>query len=144
MEINNKAPVKASEEIEIKSNQEKIWNTMINIADWTKWNPDIKKVLINDVPHVGLNFKWKSGPGMISSQILYLTPNNCIAWKGNTFGIKAIHIWNIEEKEGYCIVKTSESWEGLPTKLFKSSSQKILEKAIHNGLEYLKKECEGI
>lgn len=142
MEINEKAPVKEAGEIEIDSTPEKVWNIMINFHEWPNWNPDIKKVEINGPIIEGTVFKWKAGPGTITSRLQQIVPYKTLGWSGKTFGIKAIHIWNIEQKNGSTIVKTKESWEGIPARLFKKSSQKSLKKAIESGLINLKKQAE--
>lgn len=142
MEINTKAKVKAIEEISINSTPEKIWNTLFNIHDWPKWNTDIKKIELQGELREGTKFKWKSGPGMITSQIKEIVPNKRLSWVGKTLGIKAIHIWEIDQRDGTMYLRTSESWQGLPARLFKSSSQKTLEKAIHTGLELIKLQSE--
>jgi hypothetical protein len=65
-----------------------------------------------------------------------------IAWSGKTLGIKAIHFWHLEPRNGSTFVRTEESYEGLVTRLFRGPIQKTLDKALADGLQYLKTEVE--
>jgi hypothetical protein len=57
-------------------------------------------------------------------------------------GITAVHVWNIKKQDGFTIVKTEESWDGLLVRLFSGMMQKALDQSINQGLEYLKVEAE--
>jgi hypothetical protein len=39
----------------------------------------------------GSTFRWKAGPGTITSRIERVEPPRLIAWTGKTLGIHAIH-----------------------------------------------------
>ena len=65
-----------------------------------------------------------------------------IAWTGKTLGIKAIHFWWLEPRDGKTFVRTSESYEGLVTHLFRKPIQKALDRGLEDGLRYLKAEAE--
>ena len=65
-----------------------------------------------------------------------------IAWTGATFGIKAKHVYRLEPRNGVTLVHTEESYEGGVTRLLRGSLQKTLDKALSDGLRYLKAETE--
>jgi hypothetical protein len=69
-------------------------------------------------------------------------PPREIGWTGKTIGIKAVHVFRLEPKEGGTLVRSEESWEGLIANLLKGYSRKTLDKAIKNVLSHLKTEAE--
>ncbi|PKL66600.1 MAG: polyketide cyclase [Methanobacteriales archaeon HGW-Methanobacteriales-1] len=142
IKINEKAPVTARAKIEINADPELVWKIMVNIEEWPRWNPEIKSAAIFGDLSVGTKFKWKAGPGTITSQILEVDPPKTLAWKGKTMGIKAIHLWNIDFINEKTVVSTEESWDGIIVHLMKGTMQKSLQKSINAGLKYLKIESE--
>jgi hypothetical protein len=90
----------------------------------------------------GSVFRWKAGPGTITSTIQRLEPLKLIGWTGATFGIKAKHVYRLEARNGSTLVHTEESYEGGVTRLLRGSLQKTLDKALSDGLRYLKAETE--
>jgi hypothetical protein len=92
----------------------------------------------------GSTFRWKSGPGTITSTLREIEAPRRIAWTGVTLGIKAIHTWKIEPREGGSLVTTEESWDGWIAKLTRRASQRTLEKALAQGPTHLKLEAERL
>lgn len=90
----------------------------------------------------GSVFRWKAGPGTITSTIGRVEPPRLIAWTGTTLGIKAIHFWWLEPRDGKTFVRTNESYEGLVTRFFRRSIQKALDRGPADELRYLKAEAE--
>ncbi len=82
-------------------------------------------------------------PGTITSTIERLKPPELIAWTGNTFGIRAFHVWRLEEGGGQSLVRTEELYEGLVARIFRRLLAKTLERALVDGLRHLKVEAEG-
>jgi hypothetical protein len=87
-------------------------------------------------------FRWKAGPGTIRSTIHSVDEPRRIDWSGTTIGIKAIHVHELEEREGRTIVRTAESWDGFAVRLLRGSMTKTLQKSIDSGLTHLKAEAE--
>jgi hypothetical protein len=56
--------------------------------------------------------------------------------------IKAKHLYRLEPRNGATLVHTEESYEGGVTRLLRGSLQKTLDKALPDGLRYLKAETE--
>jgi uncharacterized protein YndB with AHSA1/START domain len=142
LEANRDAPVFATSEIEIAASPEAVWEIMAAIDRWPAWNPDIKSAELEGELKEGSTFRWKTGPGTIVSTLREVDKPKRIAWTGKTLGIRAMHVWEIVPRNDGSVVRTEESWEGLPARLFRKSSQKTVEKALRAGPRYLKAEAE--
>lgn len=90
----------------------------------------------------GTVFRWKAGPGTITSTIQCVEPPRQIAWTGKTLGIDAIHFWHLDPCNGVTYVRTEESFEGLVARLFRRSLQKTLDRSLADGLASLRTEVE--
>lgn len=142
MDINKNAPAIAASEIEIDANPEIVWDVMAGIDRWPAWNPEIKSASLEGELAEGSRFRWKAGPGTIASTIQQVERPHTLAWMGKTLGIKAIHVWRLEPKNGKTIVRTEESWEGLLPRILRGRMQKMLQDSIDSGLRHLKAEAE--
>ena len=94
-----------------------------------------------EVDH-GAAFRWKSGPGTITSTIQDVEPPRRIAWTGTSFGITAIHVHTLEPQAGGTLVRTEESYDGLVARMLRRSLQRTLDGALVDGARYLKAEAE--
>lgn len=142
MEVNPEAPVVASGQIDVDADPGMVWQVISAIGDWPRWNPAVKSASLNGPLAAGTTFRWKSGPGTISSTLQQVDPPHVLAWTGKTFGIKAIHVYQLDTRDGGTTVRTAESWEGLPARLLRRSMQRQLEASLRPGLERLKEESE--
>jgi uncharacterized protein YndB with AHSA1/START domain len=142
MEINTDAPAVARGEIEIAASPEMVWRVLTDIASWPNWNPDVKSASLEGAVATGTKFRWKAGPGTITSTIQSVDAPHRIDWTGTTFGITAIHVHHLELQDGRTIVRSAESWDGLPVRLLRRSMAKSLQKAIDSGLRHLQIEVE--
>jgi uncharacterized protein YndB with AHSA1/START domain len=140
--INEAAPVVGASEIEIAAAPETVWDVLIAIDRWPSWNPDIKSMSLQGTVAEGSVFRWKAGPGTVTSTIRRVEPPRLIAWTGKTFGVKAIHFYRLEPRNGKTLVRTEESFEGITARLMRGSLQKTLDSALADGLGYLKREAE--
>ena len=57
-------------------------------------------------------------------------------------GIKAIHLFHFEAREGGTLARSEESWDGLIARQLKGWSRKTLKKSIDDVLAHLKAESE--
>jgi uncharacterized protein YndB with AHSA1/START domain len=140
--IDVRSPVVGAAEIEIAAEPELIWNVLTAFERWPTWNPDIKSISMNRDVAVGSTFRWKAGRATIASTIQEVEPPRRIAWTGRTLGIRALHVWWLEECDGVTLVLTEESYEGLVARLFRRPLQRTLERALDNALRHLKSEVE--
>ena len=139
---NDRAPVVGASEIEIAATPEAVWEVLTAFERWPSWNPDVKSMTVQGPVAPGSVFRWKAGPGTITSTIYRVEPPWQIAWTGRTLGIKAIHFWQLEPGEGKTLVRTEESFEGLLARLLRGSMQKTLDNSLADGLRSLKAEVE--
>ncbi|OPY26881.1 MAG: Polyketide cyclase / dehydrase and lipid transport [Methanobacterium sp. PtaU1.Bin242] len=142
IKIDDNAPVIARGEIEIQADPDTIWDVLIDINNWPRWNPDIKSASLEGAVAEGSKFRWKARSISITSIFQEVDKPRLLGWTGKTMGIKAVHIWKLEPTEDTTIARTEESWEGPLTRVMKGSAQDMLQKSIDSGLQYLKQEIE--
>jgi hypothetical protein len=90
----------------------------------------------------GTVFRWKAGPSSLTSTLQVVDPPSEIAWTGTTMGIKAVHVFRFQDRDGGTLARSEESWEGLLARLLKAYSRRTLDKGIRGVLEHLKTEAE--
>lgn len=142
MNVDENAPVFARSEIQVEAAPEIVWGLMADIEGWPVWNPDVKSASLRGEVTEGTEFRWKAGPGTITSTLRRVDPPRLMAWTGKTLGIRAIHVWRLEPRDGKTLVRTEESWEGLLSRVLRGAFQRTLEKALTSGLQSLKREAE--
>jgi hypothetical protein len=140
--IDEHAPVTAAAEIEIEATPDTVWDVLTTIDRWPSWNPAVKSMSMQGPLAPGSVFRWKAGPGTITSTIRRVEPQRLIAWTGKTLGIRAIHVYRLEPRDGRTFVQTEESYSGIVARLLRGSLQKTLDGALADGLRYLKEEAE--
>jgi uncharacterized protein YndB with AHSA1/START domain len=136
------AAVSASDELLIDAPPEVVWDVLATFEDWPSWNPDVKSMSIDGPVAPGTQFRWKAGPGTITSTLQEVDPPRLIAWTGRTFGVKAFHVWRLEPRDGRTFVHTEESFDGLIARLFRGRMRKTLAEGLESGLRHLKAEAE--
>lgn len=147
MNIIKSVPITAAGEIEIAAYPKVVWDVIAGINRWPRWNPDVKSAHLEGKLSPGSRFLWRAGPrqGMpmtIASTIQKVERPRTLAWTGKTLGIKAVHVWRLDQRGDITIVRTKESWEGLLPQIFHSPMQKMLKNSICAGLRSLKAEAE--
>jgi uncharacterized protein YndB with AHSA1/START domain len=140
--INRAAPVVASGEAQIAAVREVVWDVLTGIEQWPTWNPEVKSVSMHGAVSEGSVFRWKAGPGTITSTLEHIEAPRRITWSGTTFGIEAMHVYALEARDGATLVRTEESYDGLVARLFRGRLQKTLESSLASGLRHLKAEAE--
>jgi hypothetical protein len=109
VEVNQKAPVVVSEQIDVDAEPGTVWQVISAIGAWPSWNPAVRSASLNGPLAVGTTFRWKSGPGTITSTLQQVDPPHVLAWTGQTLGIKAIHVYRLEARDGGTTVHSAES-----------------------------------
>lgn len=89
--VDQHAPVVGTSEIEIDAAPEVVWDVLTAFERWPSWNRDVRSMASPEAVVEGAQFRWKAGPGTITSTIRRVEPPRLIAWTGETLGIKAIH-----------------------------------------------------
>lgn len=142
MDINRDAPATAEGGIHIAADPMTVFSVMSAIEGWPSWNQDIKSVKLEGEVRPGTVFRWKSGPSSLTSTLQVVDPPREIAWTGTTMGIRAVHVFRFESRDGGTLARSEESWEGFLASLLKGYSRKTLEKGIRTVLAHLKAEAE--
>jgi uncharacterized protein YndB with AHSA1/START domain len=137
------APVVAAHEIVIDAPIDRVWEILTAIEAWPAWNPDVKSVSIDGPVEQGSTFRWKAGPTTIASRFEHVERPHVVAWTGRTLGIRAVHVWRLDARDGGTFARTEESYEGLVARLLRRSLRKTLDKALADGCRYLKAEAES-
>ena len=142
MEVNSAAPAIATGDIEIQAKPETVWDVLADIDNWPSWNPDVKEAKLTGGLKVGSVFRWKAGPGTITSSLEQVDRPREIGWSGRTMGIIAVHVYRLESSGEGTKVRTEESFDGLIARLLKGPTRRTLQKGINGGLASLKAEAE--
>lgn len=61
----------------------------------------------------GAVFRWRWGAASLTSTVEVVDPPREIAWTGTTMGIKAVHVYRFEPKDGGTLAGSEESCKGL-------------------------------
>jgi hypothetical protein len=142
MKVNDKAPAVSSAEIEVAAEPELVWDVLTTIDDWPSWNPDVTSASLEGELTEGSRFQWKAGRATINSTLESVQRPSLIAWTGKTFGLRAIHVYRLEQHGPGTFVSSAESWEGPVARIFRKRMQKTLDRAMEAGLIHLKSEAE--
>lgn len=140
--IDPDAPVAGASEIVIEAPPDTVWDVLTAIDDWPTWNTDVKEASLQGSLAPGTQFRWKAGPGTITSTFQHIDRPRLIAWTGRTFGVNALHVWRLEPRDGATHVRTEETFDGLVARLFRGRLQKQLDDGLESGLRHLKAEAE--
>lgn len=136
--------VTASADALIRAPVATVWSVLTAIQDWPSWNDEISQVEMSGPLAPGTEFRWKAGKMHIVSVLTDVEEPRRIAWRGKTLGIRAVHEYTLEVRDGGVLVQTRESFEGLLPRLMRRSTENMLKKTLQRGVELLKKECERL
>jgi hypothetical protein len=142
LDINRAAPAIASGEALIEADPETVFSVISAIGEWPSWNPGVRSARLEGPLEPGTVFRWKAGPSSLTSRLEVVDPPAAIVWTGRTMGIRAIHAFRFEARDGGTLAHSEESWEGLIASLLKGWSRRTLEKGIEDVLAHLKAESE--
>lgn len=141
--INESAPVKSKNQVEIDAPIDTVWKILTDINNWTKWQKTVSKTEVLGAIKEGTKFNWKAGGLSFKSMIHTQNPKSSFGWTGTTFGASAIHNWTFKEKDNKTIVKVEESLQGVFPRLFRGYFQKNLDSGIVANLKELKTASEN-
>ncbi|MEW5904299.1 MAG: SRPBCC family protein [Pseudomonadota bacterium] len=137
------APVAATAEGDIAAPVARVWALQTDMAHWQAWNPDIVSMQMSGPLQPGTTFVWEAGGMTIRSTLTEVVPRQRIAWRGETFGIEAIHVWTFSERDGVTHVSTSETFTGPLAWLFPGTLRGVLADALTHGVKVLQQAAEG-
>ena len=142
MDIQADAPAVARAEVQIAADPQTVLGVLSDFERWPSWNSEIRSMSMAGPLAPGTKFAWKAGPGTTRSTLGEVDPPRKIAWRGVTFGIKAIDAFRLEPRDGGTRVSEEESWNGLLVRLLRGRMQRTLQTAIEKDLRSLKAEAE--
>ena len=142
VEVNKAAPAIATGDIEIQAKPEVVWDVLADIDNWPSWNPDVKEAKLTGGLKEGSVFRWKAGPGTITSTLEQVERPREIGWSGKTMGIIAVHVYRLEPLGDGTKVHSEESFDGLIARVLKGPTRGTLQKGLDGGLASLKREAE--
>lgn len=142
MEINQKAPVRASAEVIIDAPVAVVWEVLSDIRNWPTWNHAVSTVSMFGDFEPLTDFHWKADGVTIISTLQEIEPQQRLLWTGRTPGIRATHLWQFDEQDGQTRVRTEETFEGLMARFLKGPLSKMLSSSLEQGVQSLKKESE--
>jgi len=142
MEINRNAPAVASAESLIQASPDVIWSVLTDIEGWPGWNPDVERAELAGPLAPGSVFRWKAGGAPVVSTIQEVVPRRRLVWTGRSLSIRAIHVWDLEERSDGVKARSEESFDGLLVRLLRSPMQRMLSSSVKRGMEATQAECE--
>jgi uncharacterized protein YndB with AHSA1/START domain len=140
--INKRAPIILRGAIDVDAAPDLVWDVLSTIEGWPTWNPEVRSASLQGELAEGTSFRWKAGPSTLESTLVSVTAPKEIAWTGRSLGLSVIHVYTLEPHDGKTMVRTSESVEGMPARLFRGSIKRRMDESIEAGLAALKKEAE--
>jgi hypothetical protein len=143
IEVNRRAPAIGVADALIEAPIETVWRVLSDLENWPSWNKSVSKIRVEGPLQVGTSFVWVGGGSRIVSRLEAVDPPKRIAWSGKTFGIRAMHVWELSGKGEGTQVHTEESFEGPVARLFRGFSRKTLAKALDQGVAALKAGAES-
>lgn len=142
MNIDQNAPMTARKDIFIASPLEKVWAVLTDINRWPEWQPDVSSAKLEGNLTVGTIFRWNAKGFSITSTIKELKLGQRIGWTGSSLGMKAAHIWILEQQGNGTRVIIEESLSSWFPRILKIFDPTFLEKSLDKLLQALKIRAE--
>lgn len=144
VEINSKAPAVATVDAFIEAPIDTVWGILSDFERWPTWNKSVSEIQVDGPVMARTSFEWKADGWKIVSRLEEVDPPRRIAWSGKTFGIRAMHVWDLAAQGSGTQVHTVESFEGPVARLFRGFVRKTLAKSLDQGVAALKAAAESL
>ncbi|MEZ4554067.1 MAG: SRPBCC family protein [Dehalococcoidia bacterium] len=138
----NHAPVRSVSNIDIAAPAAEVWRVLAGLSAWPEWNKDVRAIDVRGPVAPGTTFRWKAGPGWITSRLIEVDAPGRIVWTGSTLGIRALHVHDIAQQDGVAHVRSEESWSGLLPWILRRPMRSMLSRSLDSGLAQLKRRVE--
>ncbi|MDI2127560.1 SRPBCC family protein [Yinghuangia seranimata] len=137
-----KAPILADFEIEVKAPPECVWEVLADPAGWHLFDPNISDVLVDGPVAPGTRFTWRMGRAAIRSRFAVVDPEREITWTGSSSGANVVHRHLLSLTASGCtLLRTEESMAGLFATLFYNSAK--LQTQLEHWLTSVKRAAES-
>lgn len=139
--IDESAFVKASYEVRIETDVERVWQLLSDARGWERFNPDIRDVQLHTAVTADAPFSWTNGRARIRSKFAVIEPVREITWTGVSWGARAVHRNMLEPTfDGASRIRSEESMAGPLIVMFLNN--KKLKAALKKWLTSLKDAAE--
>lgn len=142
MDANRTAPVFSEGSIEIGASPEVVWDTLADFERWPTWSPGVDAVSLEGPVAEGTTFRWKAGATRLVSVLRLVDRPRTLGWTGRAMGIRAIHVWHFEPRDGGSLASMEESFDGLLVMMLRRRLQRQLDDTTAKGLRALKEFAE--
>ncbi len=139
-EIDRTAPVQAEAERIVAATPETVWRIVANVPGWPSWWPGVTTATIAGPFVPGTRFAWSQGVA-IKSRLALVQPPSRLAWTGQAWTVRAIHVWRFDPIAGGTRVRVAESMAGFPVGWLFSSAG--LRRNLQASLEGLHRAAEA-
>jgi carbon monoxide dehydrogenase subunit G len=143
MDADRSAPVFSEGSIDVDASPEVVWDTLADFERWPTWSPGVDSVSLEGAVVEGTTFRWKAGATRLVSVLRRVERPHALGWTGRAMGIRAIHLWRFEPRDGGSLVSMEESFDGPIAKLFRTRLQRQLDRTTAEGLRALKETAES-
>jgi uncharacterized protein YndB with AHSA1/START domain len=128
--------------ISIDAPLERIWQLMVDVDSWPRWNPAVGSAKLKGSLAVGATFRWKNDGFTVMSTFRTIEPMKHLVWTGKAFGTTALHSWDFQSSDTGVIVRTSETFGGWLPRLMPDMLQRSLDAALPEWVAKLKAAAE--
>lgn len=138
--INEDASIRDRQSAIINAPIDKVWELLINVNEWSDWNPEIKDTKCDKVV-ADAAFEWTIRHTHMKSKFQVVNKPELLTWVGKSKFSKVIFVWNLEASDAQTIVTVEESVEGFVLPIFNNHSK--LHDILVDWLQALKATAES-
>jgi uncharacterized membrane protein len=108
------------ESVEICAAADRVWETVIDLPCWSRWNGVLRDLNYGDRPRIAVGggfsctIRFFGIPVSFAAKVLEVTRGERIIWESRKFGISAIHEFLFHEEPGAVRVSSRETFSGPP------------------------------
>ncbi|WP_194816602.1 SRPBCC family protein [Nocardia sp. XZ_19_385] len=138
--LDDSAQLNSSHGIVIAAPAAKVWQLLVDVANWPNWYPGFQLKTLTEVTPGG-TFEWTLGNGVVNSTFAVVTPERELTWSGKAMWLKAVDRHVLEPVDANNTrVTVSESMSGVLIPLIYSTAK--IQKVQETRLQALKAAAE--
>ncbi len=138
------APVVVRGEVTVDAPQGVVWDLLIDVERWNRWNRGVQFAVLRGDPVAGTLLHWRADGMNLRSVLHEVDAPRRLAWTTRTLGAVAYHRWSLEPgKGGGTRVRSEESWDGLVVRLLRRTLLRTLQSSRRHWLSRIKARVEG-